>query len=223
MPMHSHSKVDFIEEYLWLFGERPAPSDLAEVRFAVVDSEMTGLDPRRDRLISIGGVAVANGEIVIADSFEALLKVAYNAASVTVHGITCDEARDGLDEPEALEQFLHWLGDSVIVGHHIGHDIATFDAAYERHFGIHLRNASLDTMDLTLHLEKGGAFAGRAEISDFSLDGLCRMFSVRPHDRHTAAGDAFLTAQVFLRLYSLARRHGRTSLEALCETFPVEP
>jgi len=195
---------------------------LADVRFAVLDSETTGLDPRRDRLITIGAVAVVNREIIIADSFEAMLKVAYNASSVTVHGITRDEAREGMEEPEALASFLPWLRDSVIVGHHIKHDIDTLNAGFERHFGFHLLNASLDTMDLTLHLERDGAFKGQPEITDFSLDGLCRRFGVRPHDRHTAAGDAFLTAQVFLRLLALAGRCGRNTLGSLCEPFPLE-
>jgi DNA polymerase-3 subunit epsilon len=214
-------RPEFVEDYLALFVSQPAQR-LAEVRFAVLDSETTGLDPRRDRLITIGAVAVIDDEIIIADSFEAMLKVAYNASSVTVHGITRDEARDGLEESEALPLFLAWLRDAVIVGHHIKHDIDTLNAGFERNFGFHLLNHSLDTMDLTLHLEKDGAFAGRPEIADFSLDGLCRLFGVRPHDRHTAAGDAFLTAQVFLRLLNLARRCGRGTLPALCEPFKAQ-
>ena len=82
-----------------------------------------GSGPRRDRLITIGAVAVEDGEIRLDDSFEALLKLDYNRASVTVHGITRDEASEGMDEPEALELFLDYLRDGVIVGHHIGHDI----------------------------------------------------------------------------------------------------
>ena len=48
------------------------------------------------------------------------------------------------------------------------------------------------------------------------------MFDVIPHDRHTAGGDAFLTAQVFLRLLRLAARHGRTTLSRLTEPFVEE-
>src|SRR5204863_368363 len=81
---------------------------------------------------------------------------------------------------------------------------------------------SLDTMDLTLHLEKAGAFAGRPPIRRYSLDALCDMFGVLPHDRHTASGDAFITAQVFLRLLRLASRHGRATLGRLSEPF-LEP
>ncbi len=77
-------------------------------------------------------------------------------------------------------------------------------------------------MDLTLHLERDGAFAGRPPIRHFTLDALCDMFGVIPHDRHTASGDAFITAQVFLRLVRLAARFGRGTLARISEPFEVE-
>ena len=97
--------------------------------------------------------------------------------------------------------------------------IASLDAAYARHWDLSLLNRSLDTMDLTLHLERAGAFAGRPPIRKFTLDALCEMFGVIPHDRHTASGDAFITAQVFLRLSHLAVRMGRGTLAGVCELF----
>jgi len=193
-----------------------------QVRFIVLDSETTGLDPRTDRIITIGAVAVCAGEILLEDSFDVLLKVAKNTSAVTVHGITRDEARGGMDEADALERFLDYVRDGVIVGHHIGHDIGVLDAACERHWGVRTLNRSLDTMDLTLHLERDGAFTGRPPIRSFTLDALCEMFGVIPHDRHTASGDAFITAQVFLRLLALAKRHGRTTLAQLGERFVEE-
>ncbi len=117
---------------------------------------------------------------------------------------------------------LDYLRDGVIVGHHIGHDIATLDAGYERAWGFRTRNRSLDTMDLTLHLERDGAFADRPPIRRFTLDALCDLFGVIPHGRHTASGDAFLTALVFLRLLTLSARHGRTTLSHISEPFVEE-
>jgi DNA polymerase-3 subunit epsilon len=192
---------------------------IEQVRFVVLDSETTGLNPQVDRLISIGAVAVCANEILLDDSFDVLLKVQENTSAVTVHGITRDEARGGSGEAEALVGFLDYLRDGVIVGHHIGHDISTLDAGYERGWGFRTLNRSLDTMDLTLHLERDGAFAGRPPIRSFTLDALCDLFGVIPHDRHTAGGDAFITAQVFLRLLKLAARHGRTTLSQLAEPF----
>jgi DNA polymerase-3 subunit epsilon len=195
---------------------------LTDVRFVILDSETTGLNPRVDRLITIGAVGVHNGEIALDDGFEAMIRVEENTSAVTVHGVTRDQSRRGRDEAEVLAAFLDYLGDGVIVGHHIDHDIITFDSACERRWGFRLSNRSLDTMDLTLHLEKDGAFAGRPPIRRYTLDALCDMFGVLPHDRHTASGDAFITAQVFLRLLRLASRHGRATLGRLSEPF-LEP
>ena len=192
------------------------------VRFIALDSETTGLNPLTDRLITIGAVAVQDGEIVLEDSFEAMLQVSRNTAAVAVHGITRDQTSGGLEESEALRLFLDYLQDGVIVGHHIGHDISTLNAGYQRHWGFDLLNRSLDTMDLTLHLERSGAFEGRQRIRGFTLDSLCELFGVIPHDRHTAAGDAFITAQVFQRLLRLASRHDRDRLGSLCEPFNHE-
>ena len=197
-------------------------TSIERVRFVVLDSETTGLNPRVDRLVTIGAVAILSSEIVLEDSFDSLIRIEHNTDAVTVHGVTRDESRRGVDETAALEQYLDYLKDGVIVGHHIGHDIATIDAALERHWGIRLLNRSLDTMDLTLHLERDGAFEGRPPIREFTLDGLCAMFGVIPHDRHTASGDAFLTAQVFLRLLRLADRYGRGTLGRVAETFELE-
>ena len=192
------------------------------VRFVVLDSETTGLNPKTDRIVTIGAAGVLDGDIVLEDSFSALLQVDRNTEAVAVHGITRDQARKGISEAEALTRFLEYLGDGVIVGHHIGHDIATIDAACERHWGARLLNRSVDTMDLTLQLERDGAFAGRPRIRRFTLDSLCTMFGVIPYDRHTATGDAFITAQIFLRLLRLATRCGRGTLGRITEPFVVD-
>jgi len=212
----------FVDRYRTRFVETwrdDTPID--EVRFVVLDSETTGLDPRSDRVITLGSVAVRNREILLDDAFDALIKVARNTSAVTVHGITRDESQAGLDEEEALEQFLEHLRDGVIVGHHIGHDVSTLNVACTRYWNVQLMNRTVDTMDLTLLLERDGAFEGVPATREFTLDGLCRRFGVIPHDRHTAGGDAFLTAQVFLRLLKLAARHGRTTLAAISEPFVV--
>lgn len=192
---------------------------MTPTRFVALDTETTGLDARRDRIITIGAVAVIDGEIRLDDCFEVLLPIAYNNSSVTVHGITRDESQSGTDEEVALAEFVRWLGDAVIVGHHIGHDITALSFATERHFGAPLTNRSVDTMDLTLHLEQTGIFGDLAVPPGFTLDSLCDMFGVIAHDRHTAGGDAFITAQVFLRLLKYAHRAGLDSLDDLCKPF----
>ncbi|MEZ5398230.1 MAG: 3'-5' exonuclease [Bryobacteraceae bacterium] len=198
-----------------------AETPIDGVRFVVLDTETTGTDPRRDKIITIGAVAVLAGDILLNDSFEAMLHIPYNMSSVKVHGITRDQAREGLTETEALEQFLPYLGNGVIVGHHIGHDVQALDIACRRSLNVPLLNQSMDTMDLALHLERDGAF-GEHRFQSFTLDALCDYFSIRTHDRHTAGGDALLTAYVLLRLLRRATRVNRLTLGSIAEPFPHE-
>jgi len=222
MDRSSVTLPPFVARYGTCF-ERTWTDDtpIESVRFVVLDSETTGLNPRTDRIITIGAVAVRDGDIILDDSFDALLQIARNTSAVTVHGITRDETVGGLEEPEALEQFLDYLKDGVIVGHHIGHDVQMLNAGYERHFGFEMKNRALDTMDLTLHLNDDGAFKGRAMAQDFTLDALCDMWGIAPHDRHTAGGDALITALVFQRLLRYATKVGRVTLGAIAEVYPV--
>ena len=167
-------------------------------------------------------MAVEGDKIHLDDVFEEMIKIAYNSSAVTVHGITRDESLTGLDEPDAVIAFLQYLKDGIIVGHHIGHDIEMLNRACERHFGMKLRNQSLDTMDLALHLKDDGVFPDGVELNGFTLDALCAAFEIEPWDRHTAGGDAFITALVFQRLLRLARKAGRTTLESLVTPYPIQ-
>jgi DNA polymerase III subunit epsilon len=196
-------------------------TNIDDVRFVVLDSETTGFDARNDRIITIGAVVVQHREIVLADSFESLLKIERNTSAVTVHGVTRDESESGVEEPVALELLLEYLKDGVIVGHHIGHDIAALNAAYERNWNLTLLNRWIDTLLLSELLQRDGALPGQRRIRRLSLEALGDMFQVIPHDRHTAAGDAFITAQIFLRLLRLALKAGRSTLAPLGES-PAE-
>jgi DNA polymerase-3 subunit epsilon len=192
-------------------------------RFIVLDSETTGFDERSDRLVSIGAVSVYNYEVFLDDAFDVLMPIAFNTSAVTVHGITREASEErGEEEPVAIERFLHFLRDGIIVGHHIRFDLRMIGAAVRRHFGddLELRNLVVDTMDLTLWLEEVGALPReQGERPDYSLDGLCRRFNIAPHDRHTAMGDAFLTAQIFLVLLRRAKKAGLTRLGDLTHSW----
>lgn len=183
-----------------------------EQRFVVFDQETTGLDPEHDRIVSIGAVAVRGGEIVLEDVFEEVLRVSIATPAVLVHGILPEESRQGREMSEAVPDFLEYIGGDILVGHHVGFDRAILRVAAGR-VGRAVPNAVLDTMRIALALQDAGALALE---EGFELDMLCQHFGIVPHDRHTAPGDAFLTAQVFVRLQRLCDRHGLDML-SLCE------
>jgi DNA polymerase-3 subunit epsilon len=199
-------------------GESLSGRSWENLRFVVLDTESTGLDARKDKLISIGAVAIIRQEIELADSFEIMMPIAYNTSSVMVHGITREaSAESGIPEDQALAEFLSYLRDGIIVGHHIGHDVEMLGNACEKHFGFRLFNETVDTLDLTLRLQAAGLLGNTNALVGYSLDDLCRHFHVVPHDRHTASGDAFITAQIFIRLLHKAWAAGMHTLAELTQ------
>lgn len=205
--------MDALDAYRNLHRYRLAlGANWEKFRFLSIDSESTGLDARRDTMISLAGVGVCDGEICLWDQFSIILPIAYNTSSVTIHGITREEAALGVEEPLALELFLDWLRDGVIVGHHIQHDLTLLNTALEKHFSLKLRNVVVDTMEAYLTVREAGGFNNLEPLHRYSLDALCDHFHIIPHDRHTALGDAYLTAQVLLRILKEAGKRGQWNL-----------
>jgi len=192
-------------------------------RFVCIDSESTGFDPARDRLISLAGIGVAGGEILLWDAFHELVPVSHNTAAVTVHGITREQAAAGVEESAALAGFLEWLRDGVIVGHHLQHDLTLLNTACRRHFSMQLRNVAVDALAVLGAVQAAGGFPGLPGPEGTSLDALCERFHIVPHDRHTAPGDAFLAAQILLRLLREAGKRTCWNLRDLGAGYADEP
>lgn len=176
----------------------------SSIRYVVFDQETTGLHPESDRIISIGAIAVIDGDIDLGDIFDLVVKVPVLTSAVVVHGITPEQSSRGREESAAVTAFLDYIGSSVLVGHHVGFDKAILRAAALR-LGRDVVNPALDTMRIALALQDAGLLSLEG---GFELDMLCQHFGIVPHDRHTAPGDAYLTAQVFTRLLRYCRRAG---------------
>lgn len=208
-----------VADYLSL--PRPAirAADPRTLRLAVIDTETTGLDPRRDRILSIAGVAVADGRVQAADAWECLVvgdDVGGHAA--TIHGMIRRDVRDGVAPAEGLAGLLQWLGDAVLVAHHAAFDAAILDRHLAEtwpeaaHRGRVLWNPRLDTARLARRLEQATGRHGEAAAANgdgsLGLDAVCRRHGVRISGRHTAGGDALATAMLLLPLLAIARRRG---------------
>lgn len=176
-------------------------------RFVAFDCETTGTDPERDAIVTIGAVSIQNAEIVLEDAFDAMIKMDHATSSIVVHGITPAEAAEGVSPAEAVDAFLNYVGQSVLVGHHVGFDKRIVDRTAQKHLQRRLSNPALDTMRMTLALQEAGRLEA-GEAGRFDLDGLCERFGIVPHDRHTASGDAFITAQIFLQLFRFIQKAG---------------
>lgn len=172
---------------------------LEDLRFVVFDTETTGLDVRNDRMLSIGAVGIVGNTIYVNDTYAFFIhQDKFKAETVPVHGILRDGKYKQITEEEAVKGFLKFIGHSVLVGHHVGFDIAMINYALKRLGAPKLKNKALDTGVLykrTIHqvniLNKD---------KQYSLDELCADLKIDKADRHKAAGDAFITALAFLKI-----------------------
>ena len=189
----------FWKEYSKNFKQKQ-PNSLENTRFVIFDTETTGLDIISDRILSIGAIGIFNHNIDVADSLEIYLKQdQFKAETVKIHGILKEGKLTKLSEAEAMEYFIAYIENAVLVAHHTAFDIEMINAALKRLGLPKLKNKTIDTGILYKKLE------GKKD-SHFNLDTLCEEFSIPKHDRHTAAGDAFITALLFLKIISKLKK-----------------
>lgn len=186
---------EFWKNYLKKFKQKQ-PKTIEETRFVVFDTETTGLNTHTDKILSIGAVCIFNNTIDVSDSFEIYLKQdKFNIETVEIHGILKAGNLIKSTEYEAIEQFIDFLGNSVLVAHHAAFDIEMINASLKRLNLPRLKNKHIDT---------GILYKKLADKKDnhFNLDVLCDEFNIPKHDRHTASGDAFITALLFIKIIS---------------------
>lgn len=188
----------------WWRRLRRAPEPFAgAARWVVVDCETSGLDVAKDRLLSIGAVAVRDARVDFADSFAALLRQdqASDAANILVHGIGGDAQARGDDPRAAIGRFVAFVADSPLVAFHAAFDRAMLERA-ARDAGMRWKRPWLDVAELLPVL-----FAERAKGVS-GLDGWLDVFDIAHPARHDAVGDAYATAQLFQVALDKALREG---------------
>ncbi len=210
------------ERYLAACRERVGREvDVADLRVVALDAETTGFSVSADRVLSLASIEVRHREIRVGTARSWLV---YQESSpvneaMTVHGILPSQTANGQPEREVMGELLGTLGGSLVVGHHIGFDVAMLGAATRRHFGIGFKNRILDTALLAMQELSAFHRTGYANQPPPSLEDVCSALDVPMMDRHTATGDAFTTAVVFLTLCARLRR--RLGRPVRCRDLPL--
>lgn len=180
-------------------------------RWIVLDAESTGLDPRRDRLLSLAAVGVhlqaGRPHIVLADSFEAVLQDGGAArpspperVNILLHGIGLGARAQGEPRAQALQRFAQWAGTAPRVGFHVDFDRLLLASA-ARQAGVAMPRAPwLDVAAL--------AAAAHPEVRARALDEWLAHFGLPCAARHDAAADALATAELLQRLWPALQRAG---------------
>jgi DNA polymerase-3 subunit epsilon len=210
--------IKTILSYVWDSSDKSSDEDLLgdinTTRFVVLDTETTGFDYENDRILCIGAIVLQNNRISIQDSFEIFIEQEhYNQDTAQIHGILKDFVLDRPKELEALEQFLAFLGDSIIIAHHTKFDVTMINKALERNELPKLKNRTLDTAVL---YKKTLIVSNLLEVKEnYTLDDLADKFDISKKDRHTAMGDAYITAIAFLKILKKLREKKEITLKEL--------
>lgn len=207
----------FLEAYV--DGTPKAVADktpLADLRFVALDAETTGFDVAKDRMLSLAIIEVKGGRLQVASSTAWLVyqATAPLGPAVSVHGILPAETATGRQEADILRDLLPRLQGAVLVGHHVAFDAAMITAALKRNYGVVLRNPLLDTANLAMIAVDAFAKTGYPGQRAPSLDEVCAQCGIPPVERHTAEGDAFTTAMLFLTLCARLQRNLGRPLKA---------
>ena len=117
---------DFWKAYVSKFDKKSS-------RYVVISTETSGLNPSKDVILSIGAFAVINDSIFIGDNFEAiLLQYKFFHDNGLTNEFLVESKMKKLPEPEAIESLIEFIGNSVLVGHHIDFDVEIINEALER-------------------------------------------------------------------------------------------
>lgn len=165
-------------------------------RYVVLSTETTGLNPKKDVVLSFGALAVIDDIIRVGDNFEVvILQYKYLHDNGLSNEFLIESKLTKLAEPQAMQAFVDYIGNAVLVGHRIHFDIEMINDALEKMDCGKLKNEALDVEIMHQKL---------IDIMNksFSLDDLVKQYKIPLNERNSASDDAYSISLLFLKLKS---------------------
>lgn len=190
-------------------AEKGSAIPLVAIDAIALDTETTGLDPRKARIVEVGAVPLLGGRLQDDAPFRRLVCPGepIPVAATRIHGIDDAAVAQAPEFPEIWNDLAGLLRQPVVIGHSIGFDLAVLKKECER-AGIRW------TPPRTLCTRMLAELA-EPDLADYSLETLGARFGVAMEGRHSAVADASAAARIFLQLIPKLRdRNIRTLAEA---------
>ena len=166
------------------------------LREIVLDTETTGLDPRKgDRLVEIGCIEIVN-RIPTGREFHQFINPERTvpAEAEAVHGLSTQFLLDKPVFAEVANDFLDFIAGDTLVIHNATFDVGFLNAELERlKLGPLAMSRVVDTLQLARRKHPAGPN---------SLDALCKRYGIDNSKRtkHGALMDSLLLADVYVEL-----------------------
>ena len=161
----------------------------------VLDTETTGLDYTKEKMVEFAGVRLENGKVK--DEFQTLINPQQHIrkSSIAIHGITQEMVQDAPTEAEIMPKILEFIGDYPIVAHNCIFDYSYLNEASLRTTGKKLENERIDTQYMFKEVYP--------EMESHGLDALTKKFKVELVNHHRAMADAMSLALAYPKLKKL--------------------
>ena len=184
------------KKYDFLFDE-PTPNE-----YVCLDCETTGLNPRKDEILSIGAVHIKDNKVIMRETFNIFVKPSKNisAESIKIHHIRPIDLKNAMTPKEAILKLLDFIGSRPIVGYYIKFDIAMISKYTKKYIGINLPNESIEVSSMFFKSKKK---TSEYEFIDLKFDTIMKELDIPTLGKHDALNDAIMTSMMFLKLKNL--------------------
>jgi DNA polymerase III subunit epsilon len=182
-------------------ASRDAP--LHKLRYAVIDTELTSLDSRSNRLLSIGAIGMDGAKIRIGEQLYRVVNpgVSVPAEGVLIHKLRPNDVEGGEPPAQALAALQQFIADRVLVGHFVNIDLKVLrkELGDEGH---KLNNPAIDTARVHRWLLRNGPCRDNLIhlLENIDLGSLAKFYKVEFHEAHHALDDAFVTARLWQKM-----------------------
>lgn len=186
------------EQYRFLFEEAPVDE------VVVFDTETTGLNPKKDEILSIGAVKIKGNKILMSEKFELFVKPTreINEQSIKIHQIRNIDLENGCEPREAITQFLHFIGARPLVGYYLEFDMKMINKYVKPYLGISLPNQQIEVSGL--YHDKKIKFIPDGVI-DLRFDVMMKDLGLPIFGKHDALNDAVMTAMMYIKLQNIGK------------------
>lgn len=179
-----------------------APPDQDVVCF---DCETTGLDPKKDTIVSLSAIKIRGAEILTSQSLNLKFKQqqTINPDSIVIHGLRNMDVEAGLASAEAIRQFVEFIGSRPLVGYYLEFDMAMVNSLIKPWLGIGLPNQQIEVSQLYHKQFYKDWLQPEHEVFDLSFKTILAKLKLPSLGQHDAFNDALMTAMIYVKLKQL--------------------
>ncbi|MCW8822081.1 MAG: 3'-5' exonuclease [Sulfurovum sp.] len=181
-----------------------------EDEYVVFDCETTGLDPKKDDIISIGAVKIKGNKILTNKAIHIYIqqKEDISHKSITIHQIRNCDLEGAIPLQEAIEKFLYYIGNRTLVGYYLEFDVAMINKYIKPMFGITLPNKKEEVS--AIYYDKKICTIPQGNI-DLRFDTILQDLALPNLQTHDALNDAVMTAMMYVKLERIPKYIGACS------------